>query len=195
MSSGPASGSNVTLSSSNPISTPSRKQSDRRLFVSNLAPQLTEHDLLLLFKPYGTLKKLDLIFHRSGPQKGKPKGYAFVELAQKDEAEKARRAIEGRTIKGREVRISFASVNEEPEVGLGPHRRKKVEDTGRPTTLSLMKNLKRYDSTDARIAAMEAKLSAIQRRTAPDSITTSTAPNGQPLPPIHPSLPSRPSGS
>ena len=90
---------------------PSRRElSDRRLFVSNLAPQISEHDLLTLFKPFGTIRKLDLIFHRSGPQKGKPKGYAFVELAKKEEADKARRSLEGRAIKGREIRINFATV-------------------------------------------------------------------------------------
>lgn len=106
-----ASGGGATPSSAleSATSSSSRKLSDRRLFVSNLAPHLTEHDLLLLFQPHGTLSKLDLIFHRSGPEKGKPKGYAFVELAHKDEAERARKAVEGRLVKGREVRVSYAT--------------------------------------------------------------------------------------
>jgi RNA recognition motif-containing protein len=96
--------------SSSSASSSSRALSDRRLFVSNLAPQITEHDLLRLFKPYGTLRKLDFIFHRSGPQKGKPKGYAFVELVEKEGADKAKKALDGRSIKGREVHISYATV-------------------------------------------------------------------------------------
>lgn len=87
-----------------------RQLSDRRLFVSNLVPQITEHDLLRLFQPFGTLRKLDLIFHKTGPQKGRPKGYAFVELAKSEEAEKARNILDGRPVKGREIRISYASV-------------------------------------------------------------------------------------
>jgi RNA recognition motif-containing protein len=110
MASSSGSGSSASVASATISSPTTRKLSDKRLFVSNLAPQLTEHDLLLLFTPHGTLKKLDLIFHRSGPQKGKPKGYAFVELAHKEEAVRAQKALEGRMIKGREIRINFASI-------------------------------------------------------------------------------------
>lgn len=102
-----ASASTTTIAST---SASPRARSDRRLFVSNLAPHLTEHDLLRLFQPYGTLRKLDFIFHRSGPQKGKPKGYAFVELLQKEEAEKAKKSLDGRVVKGREMRISYATI-------------------------------------------------------------------------------------
>lgn len=28
---------------------------------------------------YGKITKLDYLFHKAGPQKGKPRGYAFVE--------------------------------------------------------------------------------------------------------------------
>lgn len=28
---------------------------------------------------YGKITKLDYLFHKTGPQKGKPRGYAFVE--------------------------------------------------------------------------------------------------------------------
>lgn len=105
-----ASGTTPASSSSQALPQPARSLSDRRLFVSNLAPPVTEHDLLLLFRPHGTLCKLDLVFHRSGPEKGRPKGYAFVELAHKEEAEKARRAVEGRMVKGREVRVSYATM-------------------------------------------------------------------------------------
>lgn len=33
---------------------------------------------------YGKISKLDYLFHKTGPQKGKPRGYAFVEYATKE---------------------------------------------------------------------------------------------------------------
>lgn len=30
---------------------------------------------------HGKISKLDFLFHKAGPQKGKPRGYAFVEYA------------------------------------------------------------------------------------------------------------------
>lgn len=105
-----ASSTSQLTSKSFASSSSSQTLSDCRLFVSNLAPQLTEHDLLRLFRPFGTLRKLDFIFHRSGIQKGKPKGYAFVELSQKEESAKAKKALDGKMVKGREIRINYATL-------------------------------------------------------------------------------------
>lgn len=133
--------------------------SDRRLFVANLAPGVTEHDLLVLFHPHGQLRKLDLVFHRSGPQKGKPKGYAFVELATAEQAKRARLAVEGKLVKGREVRVRYASLegghgeqeqSSSGRGGGGPQRRRTAapaaaDDVAKPTMLSLVKNMNRKD--------------------------------------------------
>lgn len=37
-----------------------------------------------LFKKFGTIAKFDFLFHKSGPSKGKPRGYAFVEYKDKE---------------------------------------------------------------------------------------------------------------
>lgn len=84
--------------------------SDRRLFVANLAPSVTEHDLLKIFQSFGTLRKLDIIFHRNGPLKGRPKGYAFVEFETSDQANKAKSVVEGRQVKGRQIHLHFATL-------------------------------------------------------------------------------------
>ncbi len=55
-----------------------------RLFVGNLAPSVDEYTLVQVFSKYGKITKLDLMVHNSGPQKGKPRGYAFVEYESKD---------------------------------------------------------------------------------------------------------------
>lgn len=45
---------------------------------ANIAARYT---LLQVFSKYGKISKLDFLFHKSGPLKGKPRGYAFVEYA------------------------------------------------------------------------------------------------------------------
>lgn len=55
-----------------------------RLFVGNLAPTVDEYTLLQVFSKFGKITKLDLMFHKTGVLKGKPRGYAFVEFVNKD---------------------------------------------------------------------------------------------------------------
>lgn len=40
--------------------------------------------LLQLFSKFGKVSKLDYLFHKAGPLKGKPRGYAFVEYSNRD---------------------------------------------------------------------------------------------------------------
>lgn len=55
-----------------------------RLFVGNLAPTVDEYTLLQVFSKFGKITKLDLMFHKTGVLKGKPRGYAFVEYLDKE---------------------------------------------------------------------------------------------------------------
>ena len=59
-----------------------------RLWVGNIDPKIREIHLLKLFKPFGTIIQLDYLFHKSGPQKGEPRGYAFVAFESPDSAER-----------------------------------------------------------------------------------------------------------
>jgi RNA recognition motif. (a.k.a. RRM, RBD, or RNP domain) len=52
-----------------------------RLYVGNLHPSVDEYTLLTLFSKFGSISSLDFLFHKSGPSRGKPRGYAFVEFA------------------------------------------------------------------------------------------------------------------
>ena len=55
-----------------------------RLYIGNLHPTVDEYTLLQLFNKHGRVIKLDFLFHKTGPQKGRPRGYAFVEFADKE---------------------------------------------------------------------------------------------------------------
>jgi RNA recognition motif-containing protein len=52
--------------------------------VGNLSPTVDEYTLLQVFSKFGKIAKLDLMFHKTGVLKGKPRGYAFVEFVDKD---------------------------------------------------------------------------------------------------------------
>ncbi|KZW01392.1 RNA-binding domain-containing protein [Exidia glandulosa HHB12029] len=152
-----------------------------RLFVGNLAPTVDEFTLIQIFSKYGKISKLDFLFHKTGPMKGKPRGYAFVEYADKEDAAKALLQAHDKVVRGRKLSVTFA--NTAPTNDLLPlHRtsfRRPVNEAGKPTTLSLLKSTSKKTSTSAKIAALEAKLKQM---------------SSDPSPPAHPSLPVKPFG-
>src|ERR1700735_2489267 len=52
------------------------------LYRSLIPITLCRYTLLTLFSKYGTITSLDYLFHKSGPSRGKPRGFAFVEFAE-----------------------------------------------------------------------------------------------------------------
>ena len=58
---------------------------------------------------YGKISKLDYLFHKSGPQKGKPRGYAFIEYSTKEESLKAMNTLHDKVLRGRKLIVSLAS--------------------------------------------------------------------------------------
>ena len=42
---------------------------------------MVRYTLLQAFTKFGKVSKLDFLFHKTGPLKGKPRGYAFIEFA------------------------------------------------------------------------------------------------------------------
>lgn len=57
---------------------------EKKLFIGNLSSSCDEYTLVKLFSRYGQISKLNYMFHTSGPMKGKPRGYAFVEFVKKE---------------------------------------------------------------------------------------------------------------
>lgn len=55
--------------------------SNTRLFVGNLAESLDEYALVKFLGQHGKISKFDYLFHKAGPRKGRPRGYAFVEYS------------------------------------------------------------------------------------------------------------------
>ncbi|CAL1702437.1 unnamed protein product [Somion occarium] len=154
-----------------------------RLYVGNLHPSVDEYTLLQSFSKYGKISKLDFLFHKTGPMKGKPRGYAFVQFTNSDDAAKALVSANDKLLRGRKIVVTYAhqAPTEEFNMSGASRPRRIVSDVGRPTTLSLLKSASGGRSaTEDKIAKMEAKLRQLEQ--------------SKPDVPLHPSLPPKPIG-
>ena len=75
------------------------------IFVGNLNFQTTADDLRAAFSPYGTIDNVNVITDRDT---GQPRGFAFVEMANRSEAEQAIAALNGTELNGRALNVNEA---------------------------------------------------------------------------------------
>ncbi|GLB41074.1 putative RNA recognition motif containing protein [Lyophyllum shimeji] len=179
-----------------------------RLYVGNLHPTVDEYTLLQIFSKFGKVTKLDFLFHKTGALKGKPRGYAFVEYGTNDEAAKALSMAHDKLLRGRKLVVTHAHQAPVEAGGAGASgvKRKSMMETGRPTTLSLLKTGAgtRHNETRDKIAMMEAKLRQMESTNPkpalipgsstsvrPDEASTPPPPTAGTLP-HHASLPPKP---
>ena len=76
-----------------------------RLYVGNLPYSTTEEELSALFAEFGEVNSIRIINDR---ETGRSKGFAFVELADKAQAEAAIAALNGKDFDGRALVVSEA---------------------------------------------------------------------------------------
>jgi cold-inducible RNA-binding protein len=77
----------------------------KNLFVGNLNFQTTESDLRQLFEPFGQVTRIHVAVDR---ETGRARGFAFVEMANDEEAAKAIAALNGKEVAGRALRVNEA---------------------------------------------------------------------------------------
>jgi RNA recognition motif-containing protein len=78
----------------------------KRLYVGNLSFQTTEETLSEAFSKEGrNVSKVDLMTDR---ETGQPRGFAFVEMATEADAQAAIKALDGKDLDGRALRVSEA---------------------------------------------------------------------------------------
>ncbi|MFM8962656.1 MAG: RNA recognition motif domain-containing protein, partial [Sphingomonadales bacterium] len=75
------------------------------IFVAKLDFGVSNQELRQLFEQYGTVLKATVATDR---ETGKPRGFAFVEMADRDEAQQAIRALDGHVINGRALAVKEA---------------------------------------------------------------------------------------
>jgi len=91
----------------------------KNLFVGNMSFQTTEADLRTLFEPYGQVTRVHIGKDR---ETGRSRGFAFVEMANDDEAAKAMAELNGKEFGGRTLKVNEAAPRGErpPGGGRGP---------------------------------------------------------------------------
>src|SRR5512138_2603274 len=83
---------------------------ESKLYVGNLSYSTKEDDLRSLFSQAGTVSSVALIKDRDS---GQSKGFAFVEMSNEAEAQKAISVLNGHSMGDRELRVSIARPREE----------------------------------------------------------------------------------
>ncbi|KAG5889928.1 hypothetical protein JTB14_010078 [Gonioctena quinquepunctata] len=154
---------------------------DRRLWIGNLDPRVTDpflkrknnyiafddfnlhihsflyrYQLLKLVQKHGNIEKFDLIFHRSGPQAGLPRGYAFVTYTKKKDAETAKNLLNGSLVGQKKIVVTSAhSVNNE-----------EVEKPKEEIFIPALAMSKESSKTDrvSQIQAIEEKLKLMEKK-------------------------------
>ena len=72
-------------------------------YFCRLSYSVTEHTLRSLFETYGAVERVNLIADRDS---GQPRGFAFVEMTNNAEVEKAIGALNGREVEGRTLNVN-----------------------------------------------------------------------------------------
>jgi cold-inducible RNA-binding protein len=84
------------------------------LFVGNLSFQTTQDELLAAFSQFGNVERVNIVTDR---ETGQPRGFAFVEMTEKRDADTAISQLNGADLNGRTMNVNEA--RPKPEGGRG----------------------------------------------------------------------------
>ncbi len=84
------------------------------LFVGNLSFKTTQDELLAAFSQYGNVERVNIVTDR---ETGQPRGFAFVEMTERRDAETAISQLNGADLNGRTMNVNEA--RPKPEGGRG----------------------------------------------------------------------------
>ena len=86
------------------------------IFVGNLSRDVTEEDLQSAFAAFG---KVDTVAVIKDKFTGEPRGFGFVEMANKAEAQAAIAGLNGKQLKGQSINVNEARPRTESRSGGG----------------------------------------------------------------------------
>jgi cold-inducible RNA-binding protein len=89
------------------------------IYVGNLSFQTTQDDLTSIFSQYGAVERVNLVTDR---MTGQPRGFAFVEMSNRDEAEMAMSRLNGSDLHGRTLNVNEARPKSDAPRGGGFNR-------------------------------------------------------------------------
>jgi RNA recognition motif-containing protein len=78
---------------------------NKKLYVGNLSYQSSEATLRPLFAEYGEIESFNVITDR---ETGRPRGFAFVEMATQQAAEAAIAGLDGKMVDDRQIKVNAA---------------------------------------------------------------------------------------
>ncbi|MDO5552266.1 MAG: RNA-binding protein [Planctomycetia bacterium] len=81
-----------------------------KIYVGNLSYSTTESDLRSAFEAYGAVDSVDVIMDR---QTGRSKGFGFVEMSNRDEAQKVIQSLDGQSLNDRNLTVNEARPRQE----------------------------------------------------------------------------------
>ena len=78
----------------------------KKIYVGNMSYRTTEDDLRAVFEEFGEVLSVNVILDR---ETKRPKGFAFVEMDQSEEADAAIAELDGKEVGGRMLRVNEAT--------------------------------------------------------------------------------------
>jgi cold-inducible RNA-binding protein len=87
------------------------------IYIGNLPDSLTNDELYMAFKAFGQVQSATIVRDKFTMQS---RGFAFVEMPNKEEAEKAISALNGSDLKGKTVKVNEARPKDDNSRGGRP---------------------------------------------------------------------------
>jgi RNA recognition motif-containing protein len=84
---------------------PTKRGTNMNIYVGNLSREVTEEELRQEFTAFGEVTSVNIIKDKYS---GQPRGFAFVEMPSKTEAEAAITSLKGKTLKERTLDVNEA---------------------------------------------------------------------------------------
>jgi len=86
------------------------------IYIGNLSPETTEDDLRQAFEAFGQVNTATVIKDKFS---GESRGFGFVEMPSKNEAETAIAEMDGKDLKGNTVKVNEARPRSDRQGGRG----------------------------------------------------------------------------
>ena len=101
----------------------------KNIYVGNISFQTTEQDLDAAFSAYGQVDRVQIVKDR---ESGQSRGFAFVEMSNNADADKAMAALNGAELSGRTLTVNEARPREARPSGGGFGGGNRFAGGGRP---------------------------------------------------------------
>jgi cold-inducible RNA-binding protein len=75
------------------------------ILVGNLSFQTTQEQLQAAFESFGTIERINIV---TNPASGQPRGFAYIEMTDREEAENAIANMNGSELNGRSMNVNEA---------------------------------------------------------------------------------------